>query len=190
MATVTSVVTVSIVALVLALVAVGVVFAIPGPQGPQGAQGIQGVAGPKGSNGSNGTQGPPGVTFNPAPQERQFYILVLPDMGGSTYDIYLPSTITVNQGDNVSIIVRNTDSIDHGFEMDAFHINVTVSAAQDVNGTSVPTETQVPTFIATTPGVFQFFCSIYCGDGHSEMIGYLTILPISAPVNTTAAASG
>jgi heme/copper-type cytochrome/quinol oxidase subunit 2 len=187
MATVATVTTLTVVSLLLALAAVGVVFTIPGPQGPQGVQGLPGPAGPKGASGS---QGPPGVSYSPAPQERDFYILVLPDMGGDTYDIFLPSTITVNQGDNVSIVVRNTDGMDHGFELDAYHINVTVSAAEDVNGTSVPTETIIPTFVASTPGVFQFFCSIYCGDGHSEMIGYITVLPTSAASSATTTASG
>ncbi len=189
MATATSVTILSIVAILLALASVGVVFAIPGPQGAQGAQGAQGSQGPVGPRGAPGAQGPVGVSYNPAPAERDFYILILPDMGGDSYDIYLPSTITVNQGDNVSITLRNTDAVDHGFELDAYHINVTASAAEEVNDSTVPTETVVPTFVASTPGVFQFFCNVYCGDGHYEMIGYLTVLPISAPSNGTVTTS-
>ncbi len=190
MATATSVTILSVVAILLALASMAVVFTIPGPQGPQGAQGQQGAQGPAGPKGASGSQGPPGVSYSPAPTERDFYILVLPDMGGDAYDIYLPSMITVNQGDNVSITVRNTDGVDHGFELDAYHINVTVSAAEDVNDTTVPTETVVPTFVATTPGVFQFLCSVYCGDGHYEMIGYLTVLPVSGQSTAVTTSSG
>lgn len=157
----------SILAVLLSAGALGATFLIPGPQGPQGTQGNTGPTGP---------QGPSSTQYKPAPQTRQFYILVIPDMGGNGYDKFEPSTITVNQNDIVSITIRNTDTMPHGFDLSAYSVHVPIASA--FNATT-PTDTIIPNFNATTPGVFVFYCYVPCGTGHGEMMGYFTVLPRS-----------
>ncbi len=168
MAAILTVKAISILAVLLSAGALGVTFFIPGPQGTQG---------PQGSTGPTGPQGKPATTYKPTPQTRQFYILVIPDLGGAGYDKFDPSTITVNQNDTVHMTIRNTDPMPHGFYLAAYGIDVPIAAA--FNDT-IPTDTVITSFVATIPGVFVFYCSVPCGDGHGQMMGTITVLPISA----------
>ncbi len=71
-----------------------------------------------------------------------------------------PSTITVNQGDKVRLIITSVD-VAHSFMLKDFNLNVKLE----------PKETQTVEFIADKTGSFQFRCGIPCGDGHRDMIG-------------------
>jgi uncharacterized membrane protein len=35
------------------------------------------------------------------------------------------------------------------------------------------------------PGIYEFFCTIYCGPGHDQMIGYLVVLPTQNATNSS-----
>ena len=120
-----------------------------------------------------------GGSYNPVPITEYSYLTVMPDVAGDAYDKYLPDTIFANQNDLVYIDVRNTDTALHGFALPNFGIsNVTVAPATG-NETAgvVPTDTIVPEFYASQPGIFEFFCSNNCGAGHNQMVGYLVVLP-------------
>ena len=98
---------------------------------------------------------------------RTIYVVALADMGGDGYDKFYPQTITVLKGDMVKIILRNNeDDMGHGFAIDAYGINQSVSAGQTVT----------IEFLADKPGVFTFYCTVPCGTGHSEMTGQLIVL--------------
>lgn len=90
---------------------------------------------------------------------------------GSDWDysnLAAPSEIKVKQGDTVTLRITSFD-VTHGFELDAYGINVPVYAGKftDVN------------FVANKLGKFPFECSTYCGMGHTEMTGWLIVGPNS-----------
>jgi heme/copper-type cytochrome/quinol oxidase subunit 2 len=121
------------------------------------------------------TQGRP---YTPDVLTMYSYLTVVPDFGGEGYDKYVPGNIFVNEGDLVYIKVRNTDEHAHGFALPNFGINnETIAGAQNTTSELVPMDTYITAFFADQPGVYEFFCTIYCGPGHDEMIGYLTVLP-------------
>ncbi|MEM2138343.1 MAG: cupredoxin domain-containing protein [Candidatus Anstonellaceae archaeon] len=75
-----------------------------------------------------------------------------------------PSTITVNKGDRVRLTLRNSD-VSHGIAISEFNVDLRAGAG----------ETKSIEFLADKEGTFNFFCSIYCGDGHPEMSGKLVV---------------
>ena len=75
-----------------------------------------------------------------------------------------PSTIEVNKGDKVRLIVTSTD-VPHGISINEYGI----SERLDV-GKPVTIE-----FTADKEGTFTAFCSVFCGAGHSGMKGKLIV---------------
>jgi heme/copper-type cytochrome/quinol oxidase subunit 2 len=124
-----------------------------------------------------------GSVNNPDILTMYSYLTVKPDFAGDGYDKYVPDTIFVNQGDLVYIKVRNTDTMTHGFSLPAYGIqNETITAAQNA---SEPTDTYITAFFVDQPGIYEFFCTIYCGPGHDQMIGYLVVLPTQNATNSS-----
>ena len=76
-----------------------------------------------------------------------------------------PSTITVKKGDRVKITFTSRD-VNHGVMIPDFG-----------KATPVFTKGQSQTieFIADKSGTFEYSCSVYCGDGHSDMIGAIIV---------------
>jgi heme/copper-type cytochrome/quinol oxidase subunit 2 len=131
-----------------------------------------------------------GSAYTPDVTTMYSYLTAKPDFAGDGYDKYVPSNIFVNQGDLVYIKVRNTDEHAHGFALPNFGINnETITGAQNA---SAPSTTYITAFFANQPGVYEFFCTIYCGPGHDQMIGYLTVLPTqnATSVSPSQTASG
>ncbi len=77
---------------------------------------------------------------------------------------FRPNTITVKKGSHVVLTVTSKD-VDHGFGIAAYGINQKVPAgrAADVE------------FDADKVGEFPFYCTTYCGSGHSGMKGKLVV---------------
>lgn len=75
-----------------------------------------------------------------------------------------PATITVNKGDRVKLHIISED-VTHGFNLPAFGINENLA----------PGKTTDIEFIANKTGTFTFVCSVFCGSGHSDMIGQLIV---------------
>ena len=81
--------------------------------------------------------------------------------------------IVVHVGDNVTFRVKATFEKDPSFNQHGFFIQgmmevpVTVPANQEITITIVPTQ----------PGEFSIICTIFCGTGHGNMRGILTVLP-------------
>jgi heme/copper-type cytochrome/quinol oxidase subunit 2 len=115
-----------------------------------------------------------GTAYSPVPQTTYSYLTIKPDFAGDGYDKYIPGNIFANQNDLVYIKIRNTDEMTHGFALPNFGIN-NETIAPATNDT--PTDTYVTAFFANQPGIYEFFCTIYCGPGHDQMIGYLVVLP-------------
>lgn len=75
-----------------------------------------------------------------------------------------PNTITVNKGDKVRLKVKSTD-VTHGIAIDEFNVNKRIEP-----GKTVDVE-----FVADKTGTFIFYCSVFCGNRHSEQIGKLIV---------------
>ena len=77
---------------------------------------------------------------------------------------FTPSTITVKKGDTVKLHVKSTD-VTHGFSLPDFNVNENLAPGKTVD----------ITFTADKAGPFSFFCSFFCGSGHSTMRGTLIV---------------
>jgi heme/copper-type cytochrome/quinol oxidase subunit 2 len=97
---------------------------------------------------------------------RTIYMVAIADLGGNGYDKFFPQTVTVLKGDKVKLVLNNTDEMDHGFAIDTYGINQVVKAGQTIT----------IEFVADKAGVFEFYCTIPCGSGHSQMTGQLIVL--------------
>ncbi len=75
-----------------------------------------------------------------------------------------PNIITVNEGDNVKLIIDSED-VKHGIRISEYDIR------EDLN----PGEITTIEFVADKKGTFSFFCDVFCGSGHSHMSGKLIV---------------
>lgn len=95
---------------------------------------------------------------------------VIPTVGVKEFTIiaknweFDPATITVNQGDTVKLHVKSID-VAHGFRLSSFNINERLE----------PGKTADIEFVADKTGTFTFACSVFCGSGHSRMVGQLIV---------------
>jgi IPT/TIG domain len=93
---------------------------------------------------------------------------------------FTPNAITVNQGDtliiNLSVPAIDDSKTGHGLLIDTYLIDgVEVGKGQ----------TKQITIEATQDGVFAFGCAVStCGDGHSNMFGFLTVRKVTNPAPT------
>ena len=76
---------------------------------------------------------------------------------------FVPSQIKVKNGTLVRIKIRSEDVL-HGFAIDEFGVNKQVGQSETVIE-----------FVADKTGTFTFYCSVYCGVGHSNMRGTLVV---------------
>lgn len=77
-----------------------------------------------------------------------------------------PQTIRVARGKGVTIIIKNTDVVTHGFYLPALGLQVSEIKAGDVTRVS---------FTPEVAGEFAFYCSVWCGDYHMQMRGKLIV---------------
>ena len=75
-----------------------------------------------------------------------------------------PSTIEVNKGDKVRLIVTSKD-VPHGISIPEYSINERLE----------PNKPVTIEFTADKPGTFTVFCSVLCGSGHLGMKGKLIV---------------
>jgi len=77
---------------------------------------------------------------------------------------FLPSSITVKKGETIKLSIKSID-VTHGFSLSEFGVNATLK----------PGESTIVEFVADKVGTFSFFCSVFCGSGHGNMKGTLTV---------------
>jgi cytochrome c oxidase subunit II len=78
-----------------------------------------------------------------------------------------PRIIEVYYGEHIELLMSSIDVV-HGFELREFGIyNHQIPVGQN---TSVK-------FTANQLGVFYFYCTVFCGTGHSDHYGELHVLP-------------
>ena len=77
---------------------------------------------------------------------------------------WVPAAITVNEGDTVILNITSID-VEHGISLPQF----------DVDESFGPGDNVLVEFVANKKGIYRFRCNVYCGAGHSDMDGTLTI---------------
>lgn len=77
-----------------------------------------------------------------------------------------PGQITVPVGKEVKILIRNIDTVSHGFALPDFNIAVGEIKAGHV---------AVVQFTPDKKGVFPFMCTVWCSERHLEMTGELVV---------------
>lgn len=75
-----------------------------------------------------------------------------------------PSKITLKKGDRVRLEITSIDT-DHSFVLQEFGIHIPL----------FPNKTVFVDFDADKVGTFKFYCSVICGEGHSDMNGQLIV---------------
>jgi len=76
-----------------------------------------------------------------------------------------PSEITVKKGVPVTLELISADR-HHGFKLSAFQLRADVR----------PGDVEKVRFVPDRTGTFTFLCDVFCGDGHDEMSGTLTVI--------------
>lgn len=67
-----------------------------------------------------------------------------------------PETIDVTLGDTLKMKFINEDDYDHGVGIDSYGVSQRIPARATLD---------VPPFVVTKSGDFQFYCSVSCGEG-------------------------
>jgi len=78
---------------------------------------------------------------------------------------FQPSEITVKKGIPVMLELISVDR-HHGFKLSAFQLRADVR----------PGSVETVRFVPDRTGTFTFLCDVFCGDGHENMSGTLTVI--------------
>ncbi len=77
---------------------------------------------------------------------------------------FMPSEITVKKGVPVILQLVSRDR-HHGFKLAAFQVRADIA----------PGAVQTVRFTPDKTGKFTFICDVFCGDGHEDMSGTITV---------------
>jgi len=80
---------------------------------------------------------------------------------------YSPSELTVLAGKRVRLRVRNVDTVTHGFAIPQLGVDAGEIKAGHV---------VVLDFTPEQPGLYDFYCTTWCGDYHLQMRGTLKVV--------------
>lgn len=79
---------------------------------------------------------------------------------------WYPKKFTVPFNKEVKILIRNIETVTHGFAIPDLNVSVGEIKAGEV---------QVVTFTPDKKGTFPFMCTVWCSTRHMEMNGELTV---------------
>ena len=96
---------------------------------------------------------------------------------GRVYDIKLiartsengnwyPGTIKVSEGEEVRILIRNIDTVTHGFIIPDFSVSIDELKAGGA---------KIVKFTPEKKGTFPFMCTVWCSENHLQMRGELIV---------------
>jgi len=83
---------------------------------------------------------------------------------------FVPDNLQFRQGDTVRFHITNVEQtlgMSHGFGVGHHDVNVSISAG----------DTRTVTIKMDKPGVFPFYCTVFCSALHQEMQGYFVVYP-------------
>lgn len=78
---------------------------------------------------------------------------------------YDPPALEVPEGARVTIRITSAD-VAHGIVIPEFGVNEKIA----------PGETTTVTFVASRSGAFDYYCNVFCGTGHPQHRGKLTVV--------------
>ena len=78
---------------------------------------------------------------------------------------YIPPEVTLKKGEPVRLELTSLDRL-HGFDLPDLGIRADVK----------PDETAVLHLVPQKTGQFVFHCDIFCGDGHEDLQGVITVV--------------
>jgi cytochrome c oxidase subunit 2 len=84
-------------------------------------------------------------------------------IGAKKFEFH-PNKVTVKLGQPVVLVLTSEDRI-HGFKMTDFALRTDIVPGRETRVTLTPDKA----------GSFTFFCDVFCGDGHEDMDGTLTV---------------
>ena len=79
---------------------------------------------------------------------------------------YYPREFTVPVGEEVRLLIRNIDTVTHGFSIPELSIAIPEIKAGEVKTLN---------FTPEKSGTFAFMCTVWCSDRHMEMSGEITV---------------
>ncbi len=79
---------------------------------------------------------------------------------------WYPDTIYAESGKELTILIRNVDTISHGFYLPDFDIMIEEIKAGEVKEIR---------FIPDKVGEFPFYCAVWCSNYHMQMRGKLIV---------------
>ena len=82
------------------------------------------------------------------------------------YGNWYPGTLVVPYGQPVRLMLRNIDTVSHGFALPDFKVAVREIKAGEV---------EVVQFTPDKRGTFPFMCTVWCSPRHLEMRGKLVV---------------
>ena len=77
---------------------------------------------------------------------------------------YIPPEVTLKKGEPVRLELTSLDRV-HGFDLPDLGVRVDVKPDETVTVRLTPSKT----------GSFVFHCDIFCGDGHEDVQGVITV---------------
>lgn len=82
--------------------------------------------------------------------------------------VFQPADVTVPVDAEIEFILAAADVI-HGYQIENTNVNVEL----------IPSQVARLTYTFDDPGVYRITCNEYCGIGHHNMLGTITVLPAS-----------
>ena len=79
---------------------------------------------------------------------------------------WYPKNFKLSYGKEAKLLIRNIETVSHGFALPDFNIAVKEIKAGEVI---------VVKFTPDKKGAFPFFCTIWCSDEHLQMRGEITV---------------
>lgn len=92
--------------------------------------------------------------------------LVVLEANAPEYGNWNPQTLYVNQGEEITLLIRNVDVVTHGFMLPELDIHKNEIKAGEVISV-------VMTF--DKKGEFPFLCASWCSDYHMQMRGIIVV---------------
>jgi len=93
---------------------------------------------------------------SPLPKEATFVTALVAEGA----NVWLPSVLVVNSGEEITLTLRNVAKVEHGFAIDGLNVQEILA----------PDQTKVVSFKAERGGTFRFYCPLHKGHIGGQMM--------------------